>query len=269
MRVTRALALGALLGLARESSANADDVVRACIDASTAGQTLRQQGRLLGARDRMIECARDACPAVVRSHCARWLAEVDERTPTIVVRAQDEAGKDLVDARMFVDGKPSRLDGRAVPLDPGEHVVAVEAGTRRKEERVLLVEGEASRLVLLRVAPALPAGSREAPSARESTRVPVGAWILGGAGLAALGVATYFGVAANGQLQDLRSCSPHCSSAQTQPGRTDAVAFDALLVGGGAAVGVALVWALFFPSTTGVDLQPIPHGALTSLTLRY
>jgi hypothetical protein len=258
------------VGVAIASPARADDTFRACIDASTEGQTLRQQGHLLDARDRMIACARDACPGVVRSHCARWLGELDNRIPSVVVRARNAAGADLLDARISIDGKPGRLDGRAVPLDPGEHVVVAESGGKRKEEHVILVEGEASRLVLLRLGTAGRPGETLASSSSSSraTRVPWGAWVVGGAGLAALGAATYFGVAANAQLHDLdTSCSPHCSDAQTRPGRTDALVFDVLLAGGGAAVGAALVWALAFPS--GVEIQPMARGGVASLTLRY
>ena len=164
MRAPPAAAL-VVAALAAASPALADDTVRACIDASTQGQTLRQQGHLLDARDRMIACSRDACPAVVRSHCVRWLGELDNRIPSVVVRAQDGAGTDLFDARVLIDGRPGKLDGRAVSLDPGEHVVTVESGAGRMQERVILVEGEASRLVMLRPGRARP-GSPPPPPPR-------------------------------------------------------------------------------------------------------
>src|ERR1700678_4573205 len=107
-----ALAAGCTLGHA----AKADDTVRVCIAASTDGQTLRKQGRLLAAREEMIACARDACPPIVRSHCARWLSEVDAATPSVVVRAEDPAGADVMGARLFIDGRPGKLDGQAVRL---------------------------------------------------------------------------------------------------------------------------------------------------------
>jgi hypothetical protein len=267
--VVALVAFAATVGLATARPARADDTVRACIDASTAGQTLRQQGHLLDARSQMIACARDACPGVVRSHCVRWLGEIDNRIPSIVVRGQDAAGRDLVDARVVIDGRPGKMDGLAVPLDPGEHVVALESRAGREEERVILIEGEASRLVMLRVGGNVRPPPPDVSSSR-GTRVPLGAWILGGAGVAALGVGTYFGIAAEDQLQDLKSqCSPNCTQARTQPGRTDALAFYALLGGGGAAVGAALVWALAFPSGPAVEVQPVARGAVGSLALRF
>jgi hypothetical protein len=260
----------------------ADDTVRVCIAASTEGQTQRQQGKLLAARDQMIACARDACPAVVRSHCARWLKEIEAAIPSVVVRAVDATGADVIGARLTIDARPARLDGQPVRLDPGPHTVAVEAdGGARKEEHVLLLEGEASRRVIVRLpatgsaaSPSASAGSSTSPS---SSRVPLGAWILGGAGLVALGGATYFGLAAKSELDGLQSsCSPHCSDARTQPGRTDALVFDVLLGVGGAAVAGALVWALAFPSqgdaggaAMQLDVHPLPGGGLASFGLRY
>jgi hypothetical protein len=292
--------LGAAVVLAFASlaprGARADDV-RACIAASTDAQTQRQQGRLLAARDRAIACARDVCPAVVRSQCARWVTELAGRIPAIVVRVQDADGADvLTNVRLSIDGAPARLDGRPVELDPGEHAVeAVTDAGARVARKVLLAESEGPRPLVLRLppaqderrerpSPATAAAAGSTPGAEppgptvSRAHVPLGAWIAGGIGLAALGGATYFGFAAKGQLDTLDStCSPHCTGAQTQPGRNDALAFDVLLGAGAAVVGTAIVWALFFPSSSGppaaLDVRPALRwgggGATASYTLRY
>jgi hypothetical protein len=59
----------------------------------------------------------------VRSECAKHLQEVNAAIPTIVFEAKDPAGNDLVDVKVSVDGKllVERLDGTAIPLDPGPH----------------------------------------------------------------------------------------------------------------------------------------------------
>ena len=172
--------------LGSTAPARADDGVRACIDASTAGQTQRNAGKLLESRQAMIACARDACPPIVRSHCAKWLTEVESMIPSIVVRVQDASGADAVDARVVVDGTPSKLDGKPVLLDPGDHIVAVEGGGGlRQDAHVLLVAGEHARLVTLRLqAPGDTASaSKEAGATQGSHHVPAGAWVLGAAGL--------------------------------------------------------------------------------------
>jgi hypothetical protein len=286
----------ALLALA--PTANAEDMIRACIAQSTDGQTLRKQGKLLAAREQMIACARDACPPIVRSSCARWLSEVDASIPSVVVRALDATGQDVLGAQLSIDGHPEKLDGHPVRLDPGEHVLAIEAedgahpgspaspGPRvRTTERVLLVEGEASRVVTLRLAPSADATKSKVPTTQEAAavsvarprHVPLGAWILGGAGLVALGGATYFGLAANGELNDLKAtCSPHCAESRTQPGRTEALVFDVLLGAGAALVAGALVWGLAFPSSAPraasrprLEVRPIAGGALSAITFVY
>jgi hypothetical protein len=303
-----ALATLALLAAARE--AKAEDTVRVCIAASTEGQTLRKQGKLLAAHDAMIACARDACPAIVRSHCARWLSEVDAAIPSLVVRAQDASGADVLGARLAIDGRPAKLDGQPVQLDPGEHVIAIEGnGGRqvRQEEHVLLLEGEASRRVTLRFPAAgaggangganagaplgdkADAGSPSVEPSKGERHIATGAWILGGVGIVSLGLGTYFALAASSQLNDLNAtCSPHCTQAETQSGRTDALLFDVLVGVGGAAVAGALVWAFAFPSYSHVpasrsavlsrspfsraprfELRPLSGGAFTSITVAY
>jgi hypothetical protein len=270
--------------------ARADDTIRVCIAASTDGQTLRKAGKLLGAREQMIACARDACPSIVRSHCARWLAEVDAAIPSVVVRAEDGAGSDAIGARLSIDGRPGKLDGQLVRLDPGEHTLAIENDHGgHASERVLLVEGETSRRITLRfpadpsAAPGASVAAKEPPHAPEPTAqrsyVPAGAWVLGGAGILALGAATYFGVAASSDLNNLNAtCSPHCSDAQAQPGRTDALFFDVSLVVGGAALAGALVWALAFPShadtsppaaAARLEVSPLPGGAFGAIHISY
>ncbi len=288
------LAFAALVSLASLApSARAEDTVRSCIASSTEGQTLRNGGKLLAARAAMLSCARDVCPAVVRSHCARWLAEIEATLPSIVVRAQAPGGEDSLTARVAIDGRPAKLDGRPVQLDPGEHVVTMDApGSARVEERVLVVAGETARLITLRSPPpgasppppsgarpvvdASPPAPREAPAARS---VPTGAWVLGGVGVAALAGSGVFALLANHDLSNLdATCSPHCSASQTSAGRTSATLTYVLLGTGAVAVSGAVVWAIAFPSRAAwpavgvvphLTLRPVAGGAVTSFGLTF
>lgn len=267
----------ASLALATPARAFADETVRACIDQSTAAQGQRDAGKLLAARRSMIACARDECPTIVRAQCARWLAQLEPTVPSVVVRAQDADGADVMDARVLVDERPVRLDGRPVPLDPGPHAVtAVRADGARAEERVLLVVGERARVVTVRFPGGAPApGTAVAGATTTSRRVPAGAWLLGGLGVAMLGAGAYFLAAASDQLNHLKAtCSPDCTSAATQPGRTDAALADTLLPAGGAAVATAVVWALVFPSVASdtsarLAVAPIARGAVSTITLPW
>src|SRR3954468_23053427 len=99
-----------------------------CIAFADDGQKLRDDGKLHAARDKFISCAAKSCPSVVSKQCSQWLGEVEKEIPSLTFRATDENGKELLDVKIFVDGKEladsARL--RALPVDPGEHVVRVE-----------------------------------------------------------------------------------------------------------------------------------------------
>jgi len=268
-----------LLLMTTSVSALAQDVKRECVDASTVGQTNRDAGQLLAAREQFLICSRDACPAVVRSSCGRWLSEVQELTPSVVVRAADSADADITEGSASIDGTEFPLDGRAIPLDPGKHVVIVETKDgARAEKKLLLAAGEKSRLIELRVEAqsssraSQPSGAALQParagSADRGFSVPTGTWILGGVSVVALGSFGFFAVSAKSELDKLRrACSPSCTDQQTRPGRTDALVADISLGVSVAALTGAITWALVSgprsrpsPNTARVSVSPLAHG---------
>ena len=274
------------------SEAKADDVKRECIAASTLGQTLHREEKLIAAREQMLLCARDACPAVIRNYCVRWLGEIEEQTPSVVVRAQYADGADLLDARVVVDGRAGRIDGRPITLDPGEHLVVVEKdddGTR-KEEKVIVADREKSRVLVIQLSvPRMqPQALSKEPTptrsegvhadAQTEGGVPTGAWILGGVGLAALGSSAYLALAARSDYDTLTTaCAPHCASTAADPARAKVLASEITLGVGVAAVGSALVWALVSPPKRPIstafsprfDVAPAPGGAFATLSGTY
>jgi hypothetical protein len=265
-----------------------DDAKRACVAASTDAQTLRHEDKLLAARDELHVCASDPCPEVVKSRCTHWLTEVEAQIPSVIVRAKDAAGGDVLDADVSIDGHASRL-GRPETLDPGEHVVLVKrAGGDSKEERFLLVDGERARVLTVNLFHAAPAVVPVAPTPTPAVapaqadahagRIPLGTWVLGGLGLVAFaGSAIFYAEAAN-DYGKLSTCSPNCSDAQTQSVRTNEVGSGVALGVGIAAVVGAVTWALLSPSAKGtkplayapiVEVRPTTGGALTTIGVRY
>ncbi len=116
-----------------------------CIAADTDGQSLRLAGKLLQARKRLAGCAAASCPAIVRDDCVERIADLDVVQPTIVFTATNGDGRPLVAVRLTVDGVvvASRLDGRPVPVDPGDHLFAFDAlGRVSAQMRLTLHEGE-------------------------------------------------------------------------------------------------------------------------------
>jgi hypothetical protein len=276
------------------SVAHAEDVKRICVTASTVGQTQRDEGKLLEAREQMLRCAREDCPAVVKSHCADWLADIESQIPSIVVRVLDTTGNDRTDVKTSVDGNVLKLDGKPTSLDPGEHVVTVEtAEGLRKEQKVLVVVHEKGRLLTIQVtSKPLPEGT-SAPTAdpaetaarpppkvgaetTEPTRIPLGALVVGGAGVVALGAGLYLGLTARSEYNRLeRECAPRCNPADGDSARQKAVISDVSLGIGAAAVAGGVAWAILgskrgsSASSTGVGAQPVAGGWVATFSSSY
>jgi hypothetical protein len=139
--------------------ARADDKA-ACLDAASKGQRLRATHKLVEAREQLQACAALQCPAVVQSDCTRWLADVENALPTLVFAAEDVTGADLVDVTVSADGRrlTSKLDGQAVPLNPGSYTFHFESSGRPSVDRhVLVQEGEKNEGVAVVFEAAVPA----------------------------------------------------------------------------------------------------------------
>src|SRR5262245_39904559 len=65
-------------------TARAAPTKEACIAAFDHGQQSRRDGALRRAREELLVCSQQECPAVVRADCAGVLREVDAAQPTIV-----------------------------------------------------------------------------------------------------------------------------------------------------------------------------------------
>jgi hypothetical protein len=174
------------------------------------------------------------------------LVELDAALPTVVFSARAD-GHDVTDARVLLDGEAvaSALDGHAVALDPGNHVVRFErTGGGVSEVRLVAREGEKNRSVSATFMGATPA---EKPK-MESGRFPVLPVILGGTGLLALGGSFYVRLNADSDADRLRSsCAPSCDQS-SRDALSDklVVANVALGVGLGALALAAATW-LFDP----------------------
>jgi len=245
-----ALVLASSLLLApKPACADAGD---ACATTAETAQSMMRAHRLVEARAELLLCAKDACPAVVRRDCADWLADVDSRTPSIVVRATDARGQDVIGARVLLDGTlvSSRLDGTPVMLDPGRHRLRVEARGASPVERDLLVaEGERSRFVPMVFAVPLTADGendalvapRASPGPRRSGEV-VAAYVLGAVGVAALGAFAILDATAYSDYRTLSNAcgqTGSCAGSDVSALRTRFTLAAVSLGVGVAAVGVA------------------------------
>ena len=217
-----------------------------CAAAYEQTQSLRKESKLASAREAALVCSHADCPRVVRGDCAEWLAEIEKSLPTVVLIARDERGEETADVRVFEGDKlvRERLDGKALPMDPGEHTLRFERdGAEPVTRKVIVHEGD--KLVRIEAsfvkAPKAPV---EAPSDKKARRVPIAPLVIGGVGIlgfAAAGVIGIVGLTGKSDLED--SCAPRCSPAEVEPVREKLLAADITAAASFAILGTAaIVW---------------------------
>jgi len=266
------VATAALFGLFTVGAAARADSKQECAAAYEKTQSLREHGQLRDARKQAIVCSASTCSAYVVKDCLEWLTEIDANLPTVVFTAEDGVGADTLAVRVMVDGQPviEKLDGKAMPLDPGEHVVRFElVGAEAIEQKVMIRQGEKNRKLAASfkkartVTPPVPppaiAPDDVPKHAPRSEGVPLWAWISGSAGMVALGVGAGFGVSALGAQGELvTKCGgdparcPASTKAETVPladqrtlGRNVFLGLSAVAVVG---IGIAVIGIATTPS---------------------
>jgi hypothetical protein len=221
-----------------------------CLSAHESAQRLRRDGRFLEARQQLLQCAQANCPRVVRNDCTSWATEVEASTPSLVFAVASSLGADLAEVGVSANGVPllSRLDGRAIAVDPGVYTLRFEAdGHQPLEETITVRESEHSRFVRVELS-ALPSAPAEAAPLAAFTPAkgrlwPTSSIVLGGITLAAAGSALGFGVWGKREYNRVDDrCGPQpCADSEVDAGKRAYVLAD--VFAGVALVGaVASVW---------------------------
>jgi len=272
MRISLAAATALLASLLLGAlPARADDKA-ACFDAASKGQSLRDQGKLVEAREQFRRCAAQGCPTMVLQDCGGWLADVEKNVPTVVITAKDGSGNDLVDVQVTVDGQPllSKLTGEALPMDPGPHTFHFTtaaggpgAASTSVDRQVLVKQGDKNQEVsaVLGAPPAAPPGAAPvtpaptptpAPAASSSSAWRTTGWVLAGVGLVGVAVGSVFGIVAMGDKSSANcDANNFCDPGPLSSGRSAATGADVGFIAGGALLAGGLVVLLLAPSSPG------------------
>jgi hypothetical protein len=301
-RITVAAVIASSAWLSTDTAQAADEK-QVCLGAYISAQRLRQEDKLIEAREQLLLCARDLCPATLKKDCTTWTAEVDQATPSVVIDARNADGGDVIDVKVTVDGKPfaERIDGKARPLNPGVHTFHYETeGSPAVEEKVVIRAGDKMRKLTVKFAPqgkqsgvtptpgpsadkpgheTSPDGDKDgsADKGTGSRPVPVVVYVLGGVGVAALAGFTYFAVKFNGQVSDLDSCKPRCSPDQVDDAKSTRTLSYIPLGIGVASLGAATILYLARPTvkpeTSGygphLDVHQVAGGGLATFSTSF
>ena len=243
---------------------------------------LERNGRLLDAQAQLQACAKPVCGTVVQRQCRIRYEQLVGDTPSIVPTVSDPHGAPVVDVEVSMDGVllASRIDGRAVPIDPGLHEFVFQ---KNKDvvatQKIVILEGQRNHPIAVTLetpkepppaAAAAPAPEPHVPPAAvselpagEPRRLSLkGPSTLLGTGLLALGgygLLTYWGRNDNDKLAQ---CSPNCLQASVDHVHDLYLYANISLSVGIVAVVTGGAW-LF--RNWGVTVQPSPQGAYASI----
>ncbi len=262
MRSRAVFTLGLALALL-PSAASADDKDD-CFNAAEKAQKLKNDKKLTQARPALLTCSRDICPQQVRTDCVKWLGEVDNAMSTIVVRARDADGHDVIDVKVFLDGEIliPKLSGTAVTVDPGQHKIRYEfPNGKNVEEDILIAEGEKGRVLRAELKEGAGGGGAgagggevvgpEKPAKSGPGPIP---WIIGGVGLASGVAFAIIEIPIQSQYSSLQSgCGKTGSCTQSQKDSlTSLYPPGAIFLGVGiAGVAVGATWLIISAVTGG------------------
>jgi hypothetical protein len=267
----RSLAMVGTLAVAMTGSlfAHADGTAGCATDYEHA-QRLRKAGQLVESRASLLACAQPSCPAFIRSDCTTWLAEVDATTPTVVIAAVGEDGRDLASAAVSIDGVslPGATDGLGHALDPGLHVFRLMVGSRAVDQNVVVRSGEKERRVELRLPP-LDGAAGAPPPIRP---VPSSVFALGGLAVLSIGTGSVLwatGTSAADRYNTDCGSAAGCTSAARASVLRQLVAGDVLWGVGIASAVTAAGLFLARPSrvlaaTTGLVVTPVRGGGVAA-----
>ncbi len=232
------------------------DEVEVCADSAELAAKQRSLGHLRKALRHFERCAKDTCPQVVREYCRKGIAETRDTAPRIHVRAREESGRDLPDARITIDEEDVAGEelSRGALVDPGRHVLrASSPGFTDAEQTIIVTAADHARTVdlALRTVSAKTEGAPQSPDRRAAI-------VTGSVGLA---LVLGFGVVGTWTYIDYRrlerQCGSLCEHADVQAVRTRGVVADVLL---GAGLGTLAVAAVLWV-TAGQKTEP-PNAAL-------
>lgn len=205
-----------------------------CVDAANAAEVLKKDvGALSKAREKLLVCAADACPPIIRDDCRRSLVGVEANLPSVVLVAEGEVGgAEPIDVHVMLDGAPfaKQLDGKPLSVDVGNHTFSfVREGSPPVDVRVTLRPAQKNVEVIARlpkavgVAPVVPVSDpaklvvADVPSPDGSpTASPLRAVgiVTSGVGVAGIGAGAIFGLRASGKQSDANCPSNICDLAK-------------------------------------------------------
>jgi hypothetical protein len=131
-----------------------------CSSNYQSGLDREQSGHLIEASELFLACAKEACGTLLQE-CGSKHIQLAAEIPSIVPVVTDHRGQPNVDVEVKMDGEvlTSKLDGRALRIDPGAHEFAFSTtnGGVFATQKLMILQGQRNRLI----SASLPGPKRE------------------------------------------------------------------------------------------------------------
>jgi hypothetical protein len=216
------------------------------------GRALLQEKKLVAASKALngvVDSAKGPGGKKLVGAAKKLLTEIEPRVPWIQI---DVVGPSPDKAAIAIDGQD--VDAKMeVPIDPGEHLVTVEAdGFEPAEKKIVLAEGKHERLKItldkMVEAEATPVASEDKAEEEDNGGSALPAILAFGVGAAGIGVGTIFGVMAFSETDKVKgscdgtSCPPEVQQSLDVAKTNGTISTVGFVVGGvGIATGVVLL----------------------------
>jgi hypothetical protein len=180
----------ALLVVAAPAAARAADKGhKACVDAYKEANKQERASRLREAIKSFTTCSQPICGVVLRRECLLRYSQLQADIPSVVPVVTDATGEPLMDVKVSMDGEvlTSRIDGRAVAVDPGLHEFSFATPAGTATQKIVILQGQRNRPITVSVAagkngpprvaiaagPAPIVGQSDSPSVVEPTPISI------------------------------------------------------------------------------------------------
>ncbi len=223
--------------------------------------------------------------------CSAWMRELDEGLPTVVLDARVSTGDRASSIKVFVDGQllTDKLDGKALPIDPGEHAFRfVTAGEPPLSKKIVVLEGVKNQKVSVRfggepdvqIPPKVddnvvqgrvtPPQGPLPPQGTSGKRVA--SFVLGGVGVAAMATAIPFWLKGQELQNDACGVAKNCAQGDIDDHKKKLLIGDVFFGVGAVSAGIGVylfVSSLQSPAPAAAAVQwnvgPMPGGAAGTL----
>jgi hypothetical protein len=150
---------------------------KACDAVYRRAQSKAKAAHLREAKELLQRCARTTCGTFLMQACTARYTQLDADIPSVVPVVTDATADGApIEVSMDSEWLTSKLDGRAVPVDPGRHEFTFSKdGNVFATEEIMILPGQRNRVISVSIHPAEPEPVREtkaAPAQRETKAAP-------------------------------------------------------------------------------------------------